>query len=279
MVRGDHVADDRRGVPDVCRNGAAARRHSRASKRTAIRCCASSAIIAVPPMPPTPARTKLSRSRPSTHAPTLFTQATWALARKMWDDAISIGEVAGFRNAQTVVIAPTGCLTGNALISTDRGLTRLQRLGNVDGEQVARYRHSRAHRRRRTAREQVLYQWNLADAAHQDQQRLHDPGTPEHRVKIVDRQSGDLVWKRFAEVAGGRYRRALDGWLCRQPAGRQCCRRWAKSIGPPISRRRRRRNLTAELAEFVGYFMGAARCMPRAYACAWPMRMPTFAIV
>jgi len=32
---------------------------------------------------------------PVTHAPTLFTQATWALARKMWDDAISIGEVAG----------------------------------------------------------------------------------------------------------------------------------------------------------------------------------------
>ena len=31
---------------------------------------------------------------------------TWALARKMWDEALAIGEVAGFRNAQTVVIAP-----------------------------------------------------------------------------------------------------------------------------------------------------------------------------
>ncbi len=47
---------------------------------------------------------------PVTHAPTLFTQETWALARKMWDDALSIGEVAGFRNAQTVVIAPTGTI-------------------------------------------------------------------------------------------------------------------------------------------------------------------------
>ncbi len=47
---------------------------------------------------------------PTTHAPTLFTQETWALARQMWDDALAIGEVAGFRNAQTVVIAPTGTI-------------------------------------------------------------------------------------------------------------------------------------------------------------------------
>ncbi len=49
-------------------------------------------------------------TKPVTHAPTLFTQETWALARKMWDDALSIGEVAGFRNAQTVVLAPTGTI-------------------------------------------------------------------------------------------------------------------------------------------------------------------------
>ncbi|HZY96355.1 MAG TPA: vitamin B12-dependent ribonucleotide reductase [Candidatus Cybelea sp.] len=48
--------------------------------------------------------------KPVTHAPSLFTQATWSLARKMWDEALSIGEVAGFRNAQTVVIAPTGTI-------------------------------------------------------------------------------------------------------------------------------------------------------------------------
>ncbi len=48
--------------------------------------------------------------KPVTHAPSLFTQSTWALARKMWDEALSIGEVAGYRNAQTVVIAPTGTI-------------------------------------------------------------------------------------------------------------------------------------------------------------------------
>ncbi|MGZ3499283.1 MAG: vitamin B12-dependent ribonucleotide reductase [Vulcanimicrobiaceae bacterium] len=48
--------------------------------------------------------------KPVTHAPTLFTQETWALARKMWDDALAVGEVAGYRNAQVTVLAPTGTI-------------------------------------------------------------------------------------------------------------------------------------------------------------------------
>ena len=48
--------------------------------------------------------------KPVTHMPTLFTQKTWALARKMWDDALSIGEVAGYRNSQVTVTAPTGTI-------------------------------------------------------------------------------------------------------------------------------------------------------------------------
>jgi ribonucleotide reductase alpha subunit len=47
---------------------------------------------------------------PVTHAPTLFTQKTWELARKTWDEALATGEVAGFRNAQATVIAPTGTI-------------------------------------------------------------------------------------------------------------------------------------------------------------------------
>ncbi|MFN2450366.1 MAG: adenosylcobalamin-dependent ribonucleoside-diphosphate reductase, partial [Candidatus Baltobacteraceae bacterium] len=48
--------------------------------------------------------------KPITHAPTLFTQETWTLARKLWDEALAIGEVAGYRNAQVTVIAPTGTI-------------------------------------------------------------------------------------------------------------------------------------------------------------------------
>ncbi len=41
--------------------------------------------------------------KPTTHAPTLFTQETWALARSIWDNALAIGEVAGYRNAQVTM--------------------------------------------------------------------------------------------------------------------------------------------------------------------------------
>jgi ribonucleoside-diphosphate reductase alpha chain len=47
---------------------------------------------------------------PTTHQPTLFTQETWALARSIWDNALAIGEVAGYRNAQVTCIAPTGTI-------------------------------------------------------------------------------------------------------------------------------------------------------------------------
>ena len=34
-----------------------------------------------------------------------------AAARKAWDDALDLGEVAGFRNAQATVLAPTGTIS------------------------------------------------------------------------------------------------------------------------------------------------------------------------
>src|SRR3954465_148473 len=54
-------------------------------------------------------------------------------ARKAWDDALNVGEVNGYRNAQSTVLAPTGCLVGDSLISTSRGLARLRTLGNPVG--------------------------------------------------------------------------------------------------------------------------------------------------
>src|SRR5579862_2860615 len=138
--------------------------------------------------------------KPSTHAPTLFTQETWALARKMWDDALSIGEVAGFRNAQTVVIAPTGCLTGNSLVVTDRGLMRLNRLGNVDGDkwQDVDFRVLTDDGEQRATKFFV----NGIEPTRRIRTKsgYTISGTPTHRIKVVDSATGDLQWKRMADV-------------------------------------------------------------------------------
>src|SRR5207302_10949276 len=54
-------------------------------------------------------------------------------ARKTWDEAVKLGRAHGYRNAQSTVLAPTGCLVGDSLVLTDRGLVRLQGLGDVNG--------------------------------------------------------------------------------------------------------------------------------------------------
>src|SRR5580692_2372038 len=54
-------------------------------------------------------------------------------ARRAWDDAIDIGEVNGYRNAQATVLAPTGTIVGDSLVSTSRGLVRLRTLGDPVG--------------------------------------------------------------------------------------------------------------------------------------------------
>src|SRR5436189_2877575 len=53
--------------------------------------------------------------------------------RKAWDDALNLGELHGYRNAQATVLAPTGCLVGDSLVSTSRGLVRLRSLGDPVG--------------------------------------------------------------------------------------------------------------------------------------------------
>ena len=56
-------------------------------------------------------------------------------ARRVWDDAYMTGQKYGYRNSQATVLAPTGCLVAGSLVSTDKGLVRLERLGNPDGAQ------------------------------------------------------------------------------------------------------------------------------------------------
>jgi ribonucleotide reductase alpha subunit len=194
--------------------------------------------------------------KPVTYMPTLFTQKTWALARKMWDEALSIGEVTGYRNAQVTVTAPTGCLTAGSLVITDRGLTRLGRLGNPDGgkwqdidvrvltddgEQRASkfYVNGIAETRRITTSGGYVIQ-----------------GTPEHRVKIVDKASGELFWKRFAEIQpGDTVALSMGGFsgspraVTLPPLGEEY---WTADFTTTVPR-----TMSAELAEFVGYFMGS----------------------
>src|SRR5207245_1433938 len=55
-------------------------------------------------------------------------------ATKAWQECLSVGEKNGWRNSQASVLAPTGCLTADTLVTTDRGLVRLGELGDLYGD-------------------------------------------------------------------------------------------------------------------------------------------------
>src|SRR5262245_28526159 len=61
-------------------------------------------------------------------------RAVQKAAAKAWRDGIRIGEANGYRNAQASLLAPTGCLTPDTLITTDRGLVRLGEIADMYGD-------------------------------------------------------------------------------------------------------------------------------------------------
>ena len=193
---------------------------------------------------------------PVTHAPTLFTQETWALARVMWDNALAIGEVAGYRNAQVTCIAPTGCLTGNAFVATDRGFRRLSTLGNVDGDQWqdVEFRVLTDDGEQKATKFFINGVEQTRRIVTKNGYRIQ--GTPTHRVKVIDPATKQLTWKRLADISENDVVALAMGQFVGAPAtvplpplGEEY---WTGSYTTRVPR-----TMTAELAEVIGYFMGA----------------------
>src|SRR5918999_5969483 len=121
-------------------------------------------------------------------------------ATKAWDGVIKIGEKYGYRNAQASVLAPTGCLTADTLITTDRGLTRPGELGDVWGE---RWQDLDAT----VSTDEGPRQATRFFINGEEPTRLITTeggytiqGTLAHRIKVVEPETGSWVWKRMADV-------------------------------------------------------------------------------
>ena len=120
-----------------------------------------------------------------------------------WDDALNLGEVHGYRNAQATVLAPTGCLVGDSLVSTSRGLVRLRsarRSGRreVAGRSTSRSRPTRARARRRSSTSTASSRSSRSRPAAAIASRA--------RRRTGSRSStseGEWVWRRFGEIREG----------------------------------------------------------------------------
>ena len=175
-------------------------------------------------------------------------------AQRSWDEAVELGEANGVRNSQASVLAPTGCLVGGSMIATERGLVRLRSLGDPDGEQWQDLGIDvqTDDGVRRASAFFVNGLEPVVDVTTSRGYRIQ--GTTKHRIKVVD-ETGAWVWRRFADVRpGDRVPLALDqliGVPQRVPLPPIGEAHWAGEHHVRVPR-----EMSVELAELVGYFMG-----------------------
>jgi len=178
-----------------------------------------------------------------------------AAAKVAWQECLALGEANGYRNAQASLLAPTGCLTGDALITTDRGLARLSELGDVYGDrwQALDLTVSTDEGPRRATRFFVNGEEPTRLIRTEGGYRIQ--GTLTHRVKVVQPASGEWAWKRLADIAPGDVVPLQMGTLAGAP-------RWVplpvldQAYYTGDHELRVPDAVTPELAELVGYFMG-----------------------
>jgi ribonucleoside-diphosphate reductase alpha chain len=177
-----------------------------------------------------------------------------AATRAIYDETLELGKANGFRNSQVTVLAPTGCLVGDSLVLTDRGLVRLRGLGNPDGDkwQDLDLRVGTDDGPRQATKFFVNGAEPVVSVETSRGYRIQ--GTTTHRTKVVD-ANGDWQWRRFADLRAGDRVPLMLGGLIGEPR---------EVALPPLAEAYWTsdhttfvpRYLTADLAELVGYFMG-----------------------
>src|SRR5205807_10659089 len=120
-------------------------------------------------------------------------------ARRTGDDAVELGDRHWKRNAQATVLAPTGCLTADSLVSTSRGLVRLRTLGNVDGPKWQDLAIQVSTDQGPKQATQFYVNGMEQVVSIQTKRGYQIQGTPTHRIKVVDTE-GNWAWRRMAEI-------------------------------------------------------------------------------
>ncbi|MEO3800273.1 vitamin B12-dependent ribonucleotide reductase [Nonomuraea sp. B1E8] len=176
-------------------------------------------------------------------------------ASRQWSECLKLGEKHGYRNAQASLLAPTGCLTGDTLITTDRGLVRLAEIGDVYGDrwQDLDMTVSTDEGPRQATKFFVNGEEPTRRITTAGGYRIQ--GTLTHRVKVVDQMTGAWAWKRMADLREGDVLPMQLSTLVGEPREvplpvlDQAHYTGDRNVRVPGT-------VSEELAELVGYFMG-----------------------
>ncbi|HXL92255.1 MAG TPA: LAGLIDADG family homing endonuclease, partial [Streptosporangiaceae bacterium] len=178
------------------------------------------------------------------------------LANKAWAECIQLGEANGYRNAQASLLAPTGCLTADTLVTTSRGLTRLGEIADVYGnrwQDLADVTVSTDEGPQQATKFFINGEEPTRRIVTQAGYKIQ--GTLTHRVKVVNEITKVWEWKRLADIAAGDLlpiqRNTLVGEPNRVPLPvlDQAYYAGDRHTYVPDA-------VSLELAELVGYFMG-----------------------
>ncbi|MBF8187412.1 vitamin B12-dependent ribonucleotide reductase [Nonomuraea sp. K274] len=178
-----------------------------------------------------------------------------AEASRQWSECLKLGEKNGYRNAQASLLAPTGCLTGDTLITTDRGLVRLSEIADVYGDrwQDLDLKVSTDEGPRRASKFFVNGEEPTRLITTEGGYQIQ--GTLTHRVKAVEQTTGEWVWKRMADLREGDVVPMQLSTLVGEPREvplpvlDQAYYTGDRNVRVPGA-------ISEELAELVGYFMG-----------------------
>ncbi len=176
-------------------------------------------------------------------------------AQQCMDKALTLGEQHGYRNAQVNLIAPTGCLTSDSLVSTERGLVPLGTLGDINGQQW----QDVSFKIQTHEGEKLATKFFINGVAQTRRIRTASgfeiQGTPQHRIKVVDPQTGEWTWKHFADVKSGDIVPLAMNSMIGEPREVRL-----PAIGENYWNQEHKlkvpKTTSPELAELVGYFMG-----------------------
>jgi ribonucleoside-diphosphate reductase alpha chain len=177
------------------------------------------------------------------------------LAQQTWRECAELGEANGYRNAQASLLAPTGCLTADTLVTTNRGLVRLGEIGDVYGSrwQNLDLTVSTDDGPARATKFFVNGEEPTRRISTEGGYKIQ--GTLTHRVKVVDPSTGAWEWKRLADIASGDvvpvqlHTLVGEPRLVPLPVLDQAYYAGDRQVRVPDA-------VTPGLAELVGYFMG-----------------------
>jgi ribonucleoside-diphosphate reductase alpha chain len=177
------------------------------------------------------------------------------LASQTWQECVELGEANGYRNAQASLLAPTGCLTADTLVTTDRGLVRLGEIGDVYGDRWQDLELTVSTDEGPRGATKFFVNGEEPTRRIRTEGGYKIQGTLAHRVKVVNPATGTWEWKRLADIAPGDVLPLQMGTLVGEPRRvplpvlDQAYYAGDRHVRVPDA-------VTPELAELVGYFMG-----------------------